>query len=114
PTGLPGFIAPLGNHGRHGRDHAPDRPEYAFDHVTPVRIHIQRETATSVALVVPAWPLAGTFVAVEHPPAEFELEASDAPEEIVRGQALQLVQAGQVNLVLDRSGLEPVGFDIAQ
>ena len=65
-------------------------------------------------LVVPARPLARHVDAVEHPPAELDAEADDAAEEAELVEARELLQAGQVELVLDRAVLEPARLDGAQ
>src|SRR5262249_42054777 len=67
-----GFIGPLRHRSRSRCDDATNRPEYVFDQVTKVRIHIEQKAATPGLTVVPAWPLAWLIEAVEHPPAKLQ------------------------------------------
>src|SRR5262245_5754296 len=70
-------------------------------------VHVQGKTAAGGALVIPAGTLACTLNAVEDPPPEFESKSGWPPKESASGEGAQLLQAGQVDLVLDRAGLEP-------
>src|SRR5947199_3298513 len=76
-------LAPLihafGRGGPRARGHAGDTADETFDHVAPVRVHVE-EDAAAIGAIVPARPLAALLAAVEHPPAEFEPEGSDAAE----------------------------------
>src|SRR5215831_4199913 len=82
------------------RRHPHDAPDDPLDDVAPVRIHIEDDAAAAGA-VIPARPLAGLLAAVEHPPAELELESPDAPELAAPRQRGKLLQPGKMDLVLD-------------
>src|SRR5881227_2507179 len=76
-------LAPLvdsfGRGGPRARRHAGDTADESFDHVAPVRVHVEKDAA-AMGAIVPARPLAALLGAVEHPPAEFELEGNDTAE----------------------------------
>src|SRR6185437_4620992 len=74
-----------------GRD-ACDAADDGFDHVAPVRIHIEHQAAAA-GTIVPARPLARLAGTVEHPPAEFEPEADGAAEYAALHQASEFLQA---------------------
>src|SRR5437660_1285875 len=61
------------------RSHAGDTAHETFDHVAPVRVHVE-EDAAAVRAIIPARPLAALLAAIEHPPAEFEPKGNDAAE----------------------------------
>ena len=70
-----------------------------------MRIHIE-DQAAAAGTVVPARPLTRLLAAVEHPPAEFEPEAHDAPERAALRERGELRQSWKVDLVLDRAVFE--------
>src|SRR5262249_62121368 len=85
---------------RNADDAAADR----LDDVAPVRIHVEDDAAAAGA-IIPTRPLAGLRAAVEHPPAELELESHDAPELAASRQRGKLLQPGKMDLVLDHAVL---------
>src|SRR5262249_19139775 len=101
-----GLVAPLRCRRRHRGDDTPDRTENPLEDVAPMWVHVQGKTAAGGALVIPAGTLACTLNAVEDPPPEFESKSGWPPKESASGEGAQLLQAGQVDLVLDRAGLE--------
>src|SRR4029077_3167369 len=102
--GRTGLVPALRYGRRRSCDDAPDRGKNAFEHVTPVRIQVKVEPAASGTLVVPAGPLACTLDAIKDPPAKFESKAGHSPKKAVRRKRAELLQAGQIDLVLDHPG----------
>ena len=64
--------------------------------------------------IVPARPLARPSHAVEHPPAEFEPESDDPAERAAARERGKLLQAGQMDLVLDDAVLESARLRLLQ
>src|SRR5262249_30681269 len=85
------LVDALGRGDPRARRHPHDAADAAFDDLAPVRVHVEDHAAAAGA-VIPARALAGLLAAVEHPPAELELESHDAPERAgprERGKPLQ-------------------------
>src|SRR5262249_58983118 len=80
---------------RHPQDAAND----GFDDVAPVRIHVEDHAAAAGA-VIPARALAGLLAAVEHPPAELELESRDTPERATPPDPGHLLHSPPTHLLL--------------
>ena len=80
--------------------HRLDPSEEVLQHVVPVREHVDDDPAAVLGAVVPARPLRGLPVAFEDPVAELAAHREDAAEEARVDQAPQLLQAGQVELVV--------------
>src|SRR5262249_43129573 len=99
-------LAPLvdafGRGGPRARRHAGDAADESFDHVAPVRVHVEEDAAATPA-IIPARPLAALLAAVEHPPAEFEAEGHDAAEFSVAREGGEFLQSWQMQLVLDHA-----------
>src|SRR6516165_5235195 len=88
-----------------GRRHPHDAADDGLDDVAPVRVHIEDDAAAAGA-IIPTRPLAGLLAAVEHPPAEFELESHDAPERAAPRERGELLQSRKMDLVLDHAVLD--------
>src|SRR5262249_56130562 len=88
-----------------GGGHAGDGAEDGLDDVAPVRVHIEDDAAAAGA-IIPTRPLAGLLAAVEHPPAELELESHHAPELPAARERGELLQSRQMDLVLDDAVLD--------
>ena len=86
-----------------------DAAEQVLEHVVPVREHVDDDAAAVLGAVVPARPLRGLPVALEHPVAELAAHGEDAAEEAGVDQALELLQAGQVELVVHDAVLDAGG-----
>jgi hypothetical protein len=71
-----------------------------------MREHIEDQPAAGRALVVPAHALRRVEIAVEHPPAEIELDRQNAAEIIRLVQFAQLLEPGQEQFVLHRAVLD--------
>src|SRR5262249_40505330 len=94
---------------RHPQDAAND----AFDDVAPVRIHVEDHAAAAGA-VIPARALAGLLAAVEHPPAELELESRDTPERASPRERGELLQSREMDLVFDHAVLDAAPLRLPQ
>ena len=103
---LAALVDALGRGDPRARCDPHDRTDDGLDDVAPVRIHVEDQAAAAGA-IIPARPLARPLAAVEHPPAELEPEADDAPERAARVSAASFANARQMDLVLDRAVLEP-------
>src|SRR5262249_45831904 len=98
------LVDALGRGDPRARRHPHDAADDAFDDVAPVRIHIEDHAAAGA--IIPARALAGLLAAVERPPAELELESRDAPERAAPRERGELLQSGQMDLVLDHAMLD--------
>src|SRR5579872_3729815 len=74
------FVHAIADRGRCRGHHATQAADYVLDDVTPVRIHIERQTAAAAAMIIPARALAWRVDAIEYPIAEIQLEAGNTVE----------------------------------
>src|SRR5690606_31811969 len=80
--------------------------EEVLEHVVPVRVHVDDDAAAILDAVVPAGTLGGLPVALEDPVAELAADREDLAEEARVDEALGLLQAGEVELVVHDAGLD--------
>ena len=80
--------------------------EQVVEHVAPVADHVEDHAAAVLGAVVPGRPLRRLPVALEHPVAELAAHREHAAEEAGIAQHLQLLQAGQEQLVLHGAVLD--------
>src|SRR5437016_2679362 len=99
------LVNALGRGGPGARGDSDDAADDAFDHVPPVRVHIQDDPAAARA-IIPARALAGLLAAVEHPPTEIETESDNASELSASRERGKLLQTGEIDFVLDDAMLE--------
>jgi hypothetical protein len=83
-----------------------DGAEEVLQHVVPVREHVDDDPAAVFGAVIPARPLRGLPVPLEHPVAELAAHREDAAEEARVDEPLELLQAGEVQLVVHDAGLD--------
>ena len=88
------------------------RAEQVVDDVAPVREHIEHQPAAGRFPVVPGGALRRDMLAVEDPPAEFQLHRQQLAEAAEVQHGLQLGQARQVDLVLHDGVLGAGGLGI--
>src|SRR3954466_6062774 len=81
--------------------HRLDLAEQVVEHVAPVAEHIEDDAAALGRLVVPARALGLLPVALEHPVAELAADGEEAADEAALDAELELLQAGEEELVLD-------------
>src|SRR5262249_20197638 len=99
------LVDPLGRGDPRARRHPHDAADDAFDDVAPVWVHIE-DDASAAGAIIPARALAGLLAAIEHPPAELELESDDAPERAAPRQRGEFLQSRKMDLVLDDAVLD--------
>ena len=105
-VGVALLVDALGDLGDRPRVDRLDAAEEVLEHVVPVREHVDDDAAAVLGAVVPARALGGLPVALEDPVAELAAHAEDAAEEAGVDEALELLQAREVELVVHDAVLD--------